>query len=205
MGRAQDDLGIVGKLPRETLFKIADLVDENIITQGDITGIKDVLGDTNVSAGTIVTVFHNIVTRKDHPKTFMGFVDSTSNLTDKEKDTLREIMKKVHSKVDAGKITTNISANYLKVFGHVHMHRSAAAFSIATEFRPISKDGKIIRMVPSLVMDMPLYDPREGDKSVNFQMDLEDAEWFANLLNDNIEALKIEIQEMREKFGSEII
>ena len=179
MSRAQDDLDIVGKLSRETLFKIADLVDESIITQRDVTGIQDILEDPNVSAMAI-TVFLNIVTRKDHPEIFMKFVDDASNLTDKENDTLRDVVKKVHSKVDADKITTNVNANHLEVFGHMHMHINMNAFFIATEFRPISKDGKIIRMIPSLVVDMPIYDQHENNKYVNFQMGLEDAKLFAN-------------------------
>ena len=205
MGKAQDDLGVVGKLPRETIFKIADLVDENIITEGDIAGIKDVLGDTNVSIRAIVRVFHNIARRKDNPKTFMEFVNTT-NLTDKEKDALRDVMKKVHNKLDADKITTNMTALHLEVFGHMHMDRNSAIFPIVTEFRPLSKNGKIIKMTPSLVVDIPLHDPREKDgKSINFHMDLEDAEWLADLLNRNIKTLKAEIQQIREKFGSDVI
>ena len=205
MGKAQDDLGIVGKLPRETIFKIADLVDENIITEGDIAGIKDVIGDTNVSIGAIVRVFHNIATRKDNPRTFMEFVNTT-NLTDKEKDALIDGMKKVHNKLDADKITINMDTHRLEVFGHMHMDRSSATFPIATEFRPLSKNDKIIKMVPSLVMDIPIHDPREKNgKSVNFHMDLEDAEWLADLLNRSIKDLKAEIQQIREKFGSDVI
>lgn len=205
MGKAQEDLGIVGKIPSETIFKIADLVDEDIITKGGIGGIEDILGENNVSIGAIVRVFHNIVTCKDHPEIFMKFVDSTSDLLDKEKDTLKEVVRKIHNKVDADKITTNINVNQLEMFGHRHVQKNESTFFIASEFRPILKDGKIVKMLPLLVMDLPVYDPRGNSKPVNFQMNLEDAEWLADLLNDNIKSLKIEIHQMREKFGSEVI
>ncbi len=205
MRRHQDDLREVGKLPRELLFKIADLVDENIIIQSDIAGLKDILADTDTSVSTVMVVFYNIVLCKDDPRRFIRFIDSTSNLTDEEKNTLKDVVKEIHDKIDIGKITINMNANNLEVFGHMCVNTSKDKYFITTEFRPISKKGKIIRMVPSLVMDIPIYDSRGNNKSVNFQMNLEEAERFADLLNKNIEALKGEISDIHEKFGSEVI
>ena len=204
MGRPQDDLGVVGKLPRRLLFKLAELVDESIITTPlDIAEIKNVLGDTNTDVGKIMRVFYNIVTYKDDPKTFIKFIDSTRKLTDSDKSILKDVMKKIHSKVDAENIRSNRKVINLDTFGHMHAHIDES--SITTEFRPFSDGNKIIRIVSSLVIDASIHDLHGNHKSINFQMDLDEAEQFADLLNKNIKSLKSEILEMREKFGSDII
>lgn len=205
MVRPQDYLGEVGKIPRELLFKIADLVDENIITQSDIAGLKDILADTDTSVEKVMVVFYNIVLQKNDPKRFIKFIDSTSNLTDEEKNTLKDVVKYIHDKIDNSKIMINIRSKKLEIFGNMHVNTSKDDYFITTEFRPVSKKGKIVRIIPLLVMDIPISDSRGNNKSVNFQMNLEEAERFVDLLNKKIGSLRGEISDMHEKFGSEII
>ncbi len=40
-------------------------------------------------------------------------------LTDKEKDTLIDVVKKTHNKIDIGKIKTNTNTNHLETFGYM--------------------------------------------------------------------------------------
>ena len=205
MNHPQDDLGEVGKLPRRLILKIASLVDENILTEPNIEKIKDLLKDTAIDLKKIILVFHNMVLFKDNPKEFIKFIDSSSKLTDREKGALKDAMKDIHSRVSTKNIKISEHVRHLTIFGHMHMHPSEDDHSIAPEFRPISEGNKIVKIVPSLVMDVPLYDSRENDKSVNFQMSLEEAEQFAKSLNKGIEFLKAGIADMREKFGSDVI
>ena len=204
MQEVHKDLSEVGKLPRSLVLKIADLVNEDIITQQNITGLKDVLGDVDADIDRIEMVFYNILLLKNKPKEFTKLVDGTSTLTDKQKDTLKDAMKKIHDKVDIEKIKINRQVNHLETFGHTHAHIDD--FSITTEFRPIlDKDTrKIIKLVPSFVIDTSLYS-RKKDNPINFQMGLEDSQRFVDSLNRNIDALKAEIYDMREKFGSKVI
>lgn len=205
MPRYQKDLAEVGKIPKEVIFKIIELVDEDVVTQQEIAGLKDVLGDIDVDIERVETVFYNIVLAKDDPESFIEFIDDTNELTSNQKSILKDTMKKMHDKVDIHKIRTNRNVPRLATFGHPYTQIDD--HSITTEFRPISdKDTrKITKIVPSLVIDTAFYDPHKKSKSVNFQMNLDDAQRFVDALNRNIDALKAEIQDMREKFGKDVI
>ena len=205
MPQYQKDLAEVGKIPQEVLFRIIDLVDENVITQPEITGLKDVLGDVDVDSDRVETVFYNIVLAKDDPESFIKFIDDTSELTSSQKNILKDTMKKIHDKVDIRNIRTNIHIHRLKAFGHTYTQIDDHC--ITTEFRPISdKDTKkITKIVPMLVIDTAFHDSDKKNKSINFHMDLDDAQLFVDALNRKIDALKVEMQEMREKFGEDVI
>ena len=204
MPQYQKDLAEVGKIPQEILFKIIELVDEDVVTQPEITGLKDVLGDVDIDIERVETVFYNIVLAKDDPESFIKFIDDTSELTSSQKSILKDTMKKIHDKVDIRKIRTNRHITHLKMFGHTYTQINDHC--ITTEFRPISDNDtkKIIKIIPLLVIDTAFYDSHKN-KSINFQMDLDDAQLFVDALNRNIDALKAEMQEMREKFGNDVI
>ena len=203
MKQVHKDLSEVGRLPRNLILKITDLVDEDIIVKQNIPGLKDILGDVDADVDMIEQVFYNILIFKNEPKKFTKLIDDTTALTDEQKDTLKEAMKKVHDKVDIDKISVNRQVDRLETFGHLYAHIDD--FSIATEFRPIlDKDTKkIIKIVPSLVIDNS-HQMHTKDNPINFQMDLKNAQQFVDSLNRNINTLKVEIQELREKFGSDV-
>ena len=199
------DLTEVGKLPKNLILNIADLVDEDIIIKGEIVGLKDILRDVDANIDRIEMALYNVILFKDNPKEFIKLVDETSTLTDNQKDVLKIAMKKIHDKIDIDKIRVNSQALHLATFGHMYAHIDD--HSITTEFRPIldEKTRKIVKMIPSIVIDTSFQDPHKKYKPINFQMDLDDAQKFADLLNKNIDTLKAGIQEMRERFGSKVI
>lgn len=199
----QRDLAEVGKIPKENISRIIELVDEDIIIQS-IAGLEDVLGDADVDADKVETVFYNIVRAKADPKLFIKLIDSTSELTTNQKDILKDAMKKIHNKVDINKIRANSTVFRLETFGHAYIRIDDD--SITTEFRPISDVNmkKIIKIVPSLVIDTELID-RDKSIPINFQMSLDEAQQFVDALNKNINVLKTMTREMREKFGKDVI
>ena len=205
MRRYQKDLAEMGKIPKDVMFKIIELVDEDIVTQQEIAGLKDVLEDIDVDIDRVEAVFYNIVMAKDHTEEFTRLIDDTNELTTNQKCILKDTMKRIHDKVDIRKIKINYNISYLKTFGH--MYAQIDDFSITTEFRPYSDNDtkKIIKIVPSLVIDTALYDSRNKSKPINLQMNLDDAQLLVDTLNRKIDTLKAEVQEMREKFGKDVI
>ena len=204
MPQYQKDLAEVCKIPQEILLKIIEIVDEDVVIQSEITNLKKVLGEVDVDIDRVETVFYNIVLAKDDPESFIKFIDDTSKLTSSQKSILKDVMKKMHDKVDIRKIRANRHISRLKTFGHTYIQIDDHC--ITTEFRLFSdKDTKkIIKIVPLLVIDTAFYDSHKN-KSINFQMDLDDAQLFVNALNKKIDVLKTEMQEMREKFGKDVI
>ena len=189
MARYHKDLAEVAKLPNDVVLKIIELVNEDI--------------DTDIDR--IETAFYNIVLAKDDPESFVELIDDAPELTSKQKDILKDIMKKIHGKLDVRKMRTNSHVPRLKTFGHVYAQ--IGIYAITTEFRPLSDPDtkKITRLVPSLVIDTAFGDRHKRNKSINFQMDLDDAKLFVEALIKNIDALEDEIKEMREKFGESIV
>ena len=115
---------------------------------------------------------------------------------------LKEIIHKIHNRINSNDVTTGITSSFLQVFGFPHTHGSTAV----TEFRPISESGKIVKFIPSLVISIKTHDSDSDHGDViNFQLDLKRAEELVNTLNKGTESLKSEIQEIRKKFGDKII
>ena len=94
-----------------------------------------------------------------------------------------------------------MTANFLQIFGHPHIH----GFNTVTEFRPIS-DGKngITKIIPSLIVSIKIHE-FDDDKMVDFQLKISDVKKLIDELNDGYDSLKTEIQDIRSKFGDNII
>ncbi len=113
---------------------------------------------------------------------------------------LKEAVKKIHAETDLDKVSTSITSEFLRVFGYPHVHR----IGTVTEFRPISRDKGITKIVPSLIVSVNIHD-LDTDKTVNFQLGLKEVEEFVEELNKGARSLKIEMQDLRDKFGEDII
>ena len=204
MSDAKSELSIFDKLSQESIIKLADFFNESIfITPPDKSEIKKIIGNDfkNEDIEKIISAFFNFIRSKLYPEKILEIVDDVELKEDK-KILLKEIIQKIHDRVDSKDVTTGITSSFLHTFGFPHTHGSTTV----TEFRPILESGKIIKFIPSLVVSIKTHNSDDGsDGVVNFQLGLDDAEEFVKTLNEGAESLKTEIQEIRNKFGDKII
>ena len=129
-------------------------------------------------------------------------VDSCTGLGDDKRPLLASVAEKMRSAADAGKIRENMALGSIRSYGHPHIHR----LGVYTEFRPVSSEGAIRRLVPHLVVDGLTYKEGQAESQpIRFQMDPESAERFLDDMRSGIDALRAEIKEMRGKFGDDVV
>lgn len=204
MSSSQPELYVFNKLSEETITKLVEFFDEGILTTPpDESEIKKIVGDdfTDRDIEKIISAFFNFIRSKIYPEKILKIIDETDLEQDK-KTLLKKTIQKIHDKTSLDNISTRITANFLQTFGFPHTHGITAV----TEFRPISETSKIKKFIPSLVVSIKTHNSDNNrDDIVNLQLRLETIEEFIKTLNEGAESLKTEIQEIRNKFGDEII
>ena len=176
--------------------------DDSILhTIPDLSKIKKILGDdfNDDDNNEIIHIFYNFIISKRSPNKIFGVID-TSNLDDDKKNVLKETVQKIHDKTDMDSLSTGIKTEFLKTFGYPHTH----GFNTVTEFRPISNENKITKIIPSLVVSINTHE-FDVDNVINFQLNLKEVEELVEVLNDGANTLKTEIRDLRDKFGDKII
>ena len=202
MSTPQEDLSVVGKIPKDKLLKLADMFDESVMTKAPkLEEIRRVIGGSKSDAKKVLTAFYNFVISKSDQSYIFDLINQLQNLTENEKIILKDIIEQIHNKVDHDKIVIQTGSELLKMFGHKHIRH----VEMITEFRPISNQNRILKIIPAIVIDTPIFDRKGAEQRVNFQMDLETAEEFVTQLSGRIDDLKRETQYMRDKLGSDIV
>ncbi len=135
-------------------------------------------------------------------KMHLSRVIDISDLEKEKKSLLKEIVKKIFARTDPEKI--KYSQRVLgQHFGHSHLH----TIGIISEYRTVTRDGKIIKFVPPIIVSGVGHNPDEKyrDATINFQLDVNEAELLIKNLSGVIEETKIQISGIRKKFGGNII
>lgn len=129
-------------------------------------------------------------------------VESGMGLDGGKRHLLAGVAEKMRGAVDAGKVEVNLALNAIKCLGHPHVSR----LEVYTEFRPLSTDGAIKRLVPHLVVDGTA---RAGGgaagQHIRFQIDRATARHLVKSLQTGIDSLDDEIKDMRSKFGDDAV
>lgn len=129
-------------------------------------------------------------------------VESGMGLDGDKRRLLADVAKKMRGAVDAGKVRDNLTLNTIKYLGHPHIAR----LEVYTEFRPLSTDGAIKRVIPHLVVDGTAHaDGGAASQQIRFQMDSATARHFMKSLQAGIDSLEDEIKDMRSKFGDDAV
>ena len=206
MTQARPELAVLGKLSNDKINELSEFFNESIVTQRpDVEKIKNIVGEnfSDIEIKSIVSVFFNFFRSSDYQDKIFDIVDASDVGDKQKKEFVKETIKKIHAKIDPAKIELNAGSAFLKNFGHPHLHE----VSVVPEFRPIMHEGKIVKFVPSLVINGTLHhsNPNNNEVTLNFQTDLNTASDFVDALNEEIKELKMQISELRNKFGDGVI
>lgn len=190
-------------LPDAKILELANVLDESIIRKPDLTKITGVVGEhlSEPDVVSVINVFYNFFINRASYQQMIRLIDAT-RLQEQKKDVLKQVLKNIHEKSDAQKVTQMKTIAELDVAGHPHFHQ----LRIYTEFRPVSDNGKITKLVPKLVVSGLVHEPNvHDDRTVLIQMDLEDGRKLAKEFSNQLEAFEAEIKFMKEKLGPDII
>jgi len=203
MATPKEQLMVFNKIENAKINEIFNLADENIIkTRIKKEKIHEIIGDKFDATELyyINNVLFNFVSNEKEKKLFT--IIESSQLPDDKKNILKDNLQKIRKRTSKDKINRFEAESQIKELGHPHIH-SIGAF---TEFRPISNNGKIISIVPAMIIKGIIYNPdTEENLPINFQMSLKQFEKMIENFQKDASGFKEEIAEFREKFGSDII
>lgn len=201
-----DDRGIrtFRRLSREQAEKLASVFDEGLLLRRpDIERMREITGTsfsdkdlTSLASLYLYLLMTKIsdVARRD--------VESDAGLDPDEHSLLVSIAKKMRGAIDANKMTDNLLLNNIRRLGHPNIVR----LDVYTEFRPLSENGKIKKVVPYLVVDGTVRTGRDATRQpIKFQINRAAARHLAENLQSAIDALEDEIADMRNKFGEDVV
>lgn len=201
MSDPQSKLIIFNRMPKEQIIELGNFFDDILYTSPDLSKLEEIL-DISFRMSDIIelhAIFYNFTIGKRSPNKIFEIID-TSKLDEDKKKVLKETVQKIHDKTDLGDVSIRTTTSFLKTFGHPSIHD----FTIVTEFRPISNKEKIEKFIPSLIISIDTHE-FGVDKVINFQLNLNEVEKLVDKLNEGFNSLKTEIQDLRNKFGDDII
>lgn len=204
MSQQPKELEIFSILNKEKISKIIDLLDESIVEeQFDSPKLQDLekLGFTNKQAEDILECFFNFYTNIEHYDLVMSVIDS-SNLTSDTKSLTKNAYEEIRKRADKTKVKIFEEVTELEIFGHKHLHN----LKVTSEFRPIVKNGKLERIVSSIVWEGSAQSKDHKTKTlINFQMNLSTFEELVKELNVDLENIKTQITTLKKQLGDNIV
>ena len=201
-----DDRGIhaFSRLSREQAEGLAGLFDEDLLLRRpDPDRMREIVGQsfTDRDLDGLARLYLDLLLTKISDAARRQ-VESDAGLDGDKRRLLADVAEKMRSAVDAGKVRDNLSLNAITLLGHPRIAR----LEVYTEFRPLSADGVIKRLVPHLVVDGTMHtDGGAAQQQIKFQMDRAAARRLVKELQSGIDALDDEIEDMRSKFGEDAV
>jgi len=203
MATPKEQLLVFEKIENSKINQMFNLVDESIIvTQIKKEKILKIIGEgfSNLEIYYINNALFNFVNIKTE-EIILKIIEN-SELSNDKKNILKENFQAIKKSLSQDKISLLKSMSFLEDFGHPHVH----TMGVYTEFRPLSKNGKIVKIIPSLIIKGSVHNP-DNDKNIliNFQMTLKEFEKIITEFQNDASVMKKEIAEFKEKFGDDII
>lgn len=203
MATPKEQLLVFEKIENNKINQIFNLVDENIvIVEIEKEKLSKIIGEgfTDSEIYYINNAFYNFANTKKVEN--MLTIIENSILSNDKKIILKENLQILQKRLSQNKISLLQAQSSLEQLGHPHVH-TIGAF---TEFRPLSQNGKIMKIIPSLIINGTMHSPDVNkNTSINFQMTLKEFEKMLKEFQNNVSVLKEEIAEFKEKFGDDII
>ena len=197
-------LQVFSILDREKISKIMSVLDESIVTdQFHSPKLKNLerLGFTRKQSRNILECFFNLYRGLPHPDETKEFVNSL-DIKDDVKQLIIESFEAMMERTDKTKVDIAITCEKLENFGHDHLHD----FEVSSEFRPITKNNKLEKMVMSIIIEGSIQDAKHTKVTpINFQVDLESFESIIQELNKQLKQIKTEIKILKEKLGDDVV
>ena len=204
MASANEDLAVFNKLDTEKIKQIFDMVDESIVRKPLKKQVLDEITHSSLSNTDVLTI-HRICLNfavSDHLDELAKDI-ANSNIDKDKQDVLKQCLLSLNNRLSKEILETEYRIASLHDFGHSHIGN----LQIASEFRPISNDdGKIIKIIPSLVFSGSLHNPESKDRtSLNFHLDLQQAKMLVTDMQDMVARMEREVHTFREKFGDDSV
>lgn len=204
--RHMDSRGVraFSKLSREQAEKLADIFDEDLLLHPpNLEQMRVITGPsfTDMELTNLAKLYLDLLMTKISDEARRD-VKSGMDLNNDQATLLAAIAEQMCRKIDANRIKDNLTLNTLKYLGHPHI----TSIETYTEFRPLSTNRTIKRLIPNIVVDGIVH--KSGITShqpINFQMDYATAKRFLKNLQSGIDALEDEITDMRNKFGDDVV
>jgi hypothetical protein len=203
--KSGEELIAFSGLSEDKIKQISSLLDERVIdptfSKMFINKIIQLIGCSEHIAEHIRICFYNFYNNVDSPK-FIDDIIENSELNANEKNIIKETWATIQKNVDRKKIEMLETAIQLADYGHPHLH----LFGAIPEFRPLLQDGKIIRMIPSVVVTGHVHGQNtEENEVINFQVTPEVLEDLIKDLENVLKDTKIQISELKKQLGDNII
>lgn len=205
MDSPEEQLMIFEKIDDEKIRQLFDLVDETIVNKPlsmeKMVNILDL--DLDESERKLInnTLF-NFSINPGSSNSIVKIIEK-SKLTSDKKQILKESLKSIQDKLPEDKLSFESTKSFLEDVGHPHLH----TIGVTTEFRPISKDGKITKILPSLIVTGAMHNQSHigSEQLLNFQIDIETFEKMLKDFQFSLETIKEEVKDFKLKFGEDII
>lgn len=197
-------LEIFSELKKSQLLQINRIFDESIIkdplNNDKIQELKN-LGFTKKQSMAILEAFFNFYDALKHSEQMKNFIEQLE-INDNTKRLIMDAFEMVLKKGDKSKVILIDKAEQLKIFGHDHLRKLDAV----AEFRPLTDDGKLQKVVVSIVLDGEIQNTNHvNPKTINFQTDFATFQTMVRDLNTKLNTMRIEINTLKKKMGDDIV
>ncbi len=193
--------GITNEKMAKLLPIINERIADNSLHEVFIKNIME-LGYQRNDAENIVACFYNFYNGLDEREGIEAIIEY-SELGRIEKNIIKEAFHNILKSADRKKIDIIKEGQALADYGHPHLH----TFGAKPEFRLLTRDGKIVKIVPSIVITGHVHNPviEQENSVINFQVSIESLEDMINDLNIALKNTKTQISELKKQLGEEIV
>ena len=201
-----DDRGIsvFTRLSQEQAENLAGMFDEGLLLhRPDLERMRKITGPSfsDKDLTSLARLYLDLLMTKISTAALRD-VESDVGMDDDKHTLLVSIAEKMRGAIDAGKIEDNLTLSNIRRLGHPNIVR----FDVYTEFRPLSENGAIRKVIPHLVADCTVRtDMGATRQPIRFQMDRATARRIAKELQSQVDSLDDEIADMRSKFGEDAV
>ena len=197
-------ISALSRLSREQAEGLAGMFDEDMLPRRpELERMRDIIGPSfaDKDLGALARLHLYLLMTKISDAARRD-VESGMGLDGDKCKLLAGVAEKMRGAVDAGKVKANLTLNAIKCLGHPYIAR----LQVYAEFRPLSTDGAIKRLVPHLIVDGTAHaDGGAASQQIRFQLDRATARHLVKNLQMGIDSLDDEIKDMRSKFGDDAV
>ena len=198
-------LQVFSELDKQQIANITNILDDSIVkerfSKSKIKEITD-MGFTTKQAHDIIECYYNFYIGSQNPTGIQSIVNRQTNLTNKTKQQILELIDVVHKKADKQKINLEMECNEMQKFGHPHIF----GLKSTLEFRPIIIKNKLEKMTVSTIIHFDTHD--EGETSLTplvFQTSTSNFKKIIQALNEQLTETEIVTQALSKKLGDDFI
>ena len=197
-------LEVFAILDKQKIGKIMTVLDESIIIESlegsRLTKLKN-MGFTGKQAAAIMECFWNFYYGLRHPDKIKTIIEQ-QGLNDDTRKLILDTFYQVLKRGDKEKIRLNMKSETARQFGHAHL----VQLEIMPEFRPIIIDGKLEKIIVSIVINGHTHDDQYHKIiPINFQIDIDKLKKLIHKFDNQIQEIETTIKALSTKLGRDVV